>query len=147
MKKNTWLNIAILAIFILDRILKQMALKGLVFKIPFLEFSCFFNINIAFGLPLKGFFLYFLLIIIIFLIVAMLGRAYKKKKTLEVFSWSMVLVGAFSNLLDRFKYRAVIDYFNLSFFTAFNLADVMICLGVAILLYWFVFNQALFKKS
>lgn len=134
MKKNIWLNVALLAIFILDRILKQMALRGFVFKTPFFEFSYFSNVNVALGIPLKGNFLYFLLIFIIIVVTAMLSYAYKKKKTMEVFSWTMILIGAFSNLLDRLECGSVTDYLNFPLFTALNLADVMIFSGVIILL-------------
>jgi len=109
--------------------------KGFVLGTPFLGFSYFSNVNIALGIPLKGNFLYFLLIVVVTVVMAMLFRAYKKKKTIEIFSWTLVLVGAFSNLLDRVKYGSVTDYLNIPFFTALNLADVMISLGVIVLVY------------
>ncbi len=134
-KKIFWLNIIVLAFFILDRVLKEVALKGFAVRALFLEFSYFPNPNIALGIPLRGFLLYFLLTIVILTVAAMLYKSYKKEKMIEVFSWTMILVGTFSNLLDRFKYGLVIDYFNLSFFTVLNLADVAISLGVIILIW------------
>lgn len=134
-KKLFRLNVIILIFFILDRILKTIALKGVVKKFFFLKFSFFSNQNIALGIPLSGIFLYFLLTVIILLVVLMLVKAYRKEKTVDVFSWTMILAGAFSNVFDRFKYGSVVDYFNLSFFTVFNLADAMIFIGVVILVW------------
>ncbi|MBU1778489.1 signal peptidase II, partial [Patescibacteria group bacterium] len=41
-----------------------------------------------------------------------------------------IIFGAISNLTDRLEYGYVIDYFSLKYFTIFNLADVMIVIGV-----------------
>ncbi len=49
---------------------------------------------------------------------------------------SLIVLGAGSNLLDRIKYSYVIDYIDLKYFTVFNIADTMISLGVALLLFY-----------
>lgn len=146
MKKFFWLNTVILAFFIFDRILKEIALRGFVSKTAFFKFFYFPNINIALSIPLRGFLFYFLLIIIIFIIIIKLNQAYEKGKTFEVFSWTAILVGAFSNLLDRFKYGAVIDYLDF-FFVVINIADIMIFSAVTLLLYQLVLSRFLAKKS
>jgi len=46
-----------------------------------------------------------------------------------------VILGAAGNLFDRLKYGYVVDYLDLKYFTAFNLADVMIVAGVIYLIY------------
>ena len=45
---------------------------------------------------------------------------------------SIIILGAFSNLLDRLLFGYVIDYLNLHFWPVFNLADVMVVVGVAL---------------
>ena len=50
---------------------------------------------------------------------------------------ALIIFGAVSNLYDRLKYGFVIDYFDLKYFTIFNIADAMIffgALGVIIVL-------------
>ena len=44
------------------------------------------------------------------------------------------LGGAASNLLDRFRRGAVVDFIDLSFWPVFNLADVAICIGALVAL-------------
>jgi signal peptidase II len=44
---------------------------------------------------------------------------------------SAALGGATSNLIDRFRHGAVIDFIDLGFWPVFNLADVAIVFGLA----------------
>jgi signal peptidase II len=46
------------------------------------------------------------------------------------FALFLAFLGAFSNLYDRLHYGYVIDYFDLKYFTVFNLSDVMIIIGI-----------------
>ncbi len=51
---------------------------------------------------------------------------------------ALIYAGGLSNILDRFTYGAVVDYFYWHYgfeFAIFNLADVIINLGVAIVIY------------
>ena len=51
---------------------------------------------------------------------------------------ALIYAGRLSNILDRFTYGAVVDYFYWHYgfeFAIFNLADVIINLGVAIVIY------------
>ncbi len=45
-----------------------------------------------------------------------------------------ILVGGLSNLIDRLAWGGVVDFIRLPPFPSFNLADIMICLGTALLL-------------
>lgn len=54
-------------------------------------------------------------------------RSYNSKE--KVFAVCVVL-GSLSNLLDRFIYKAVIDYIHISIIPVFNIADVMITVGI-----------------
>lgn len=129
-----WINVLILSFFILDRILKKIAISGAPKKILFIEFSLSKNPGIAFSIPFKGFFSYFLLIIILCIIVFGLLDGYRRKSRADIVGFSLIFAGAFSNLLDRFQYALVIDYFHYPLFlTVFNIADLMILGGVAIL--------------
>ncbi len=62
---------------------------------------------------------------------------WKKLKAKSAFvRWGVVIsvVGALGNLLDRLRWGAVIDFLDIRIFV-FNVADVAIVLGVA-LLFW-----------
>lgn len=65
-----------------------------------------------------------------------LSRATSKA---QVIALGLVLGGAFGNLLDRFIYGAVADFFDFHLlghhWPAFNVADAAICIGVALLMW------------
>ena len=127
-------NTLILFFFILDRIFKKFSLTGTTKNIFLFEFSLWENSGIAFSIPIQGIFFYFLLGVIFYLVVFYLIKSYRQRKIIKIFSLTLILVGGLSNLLDRLNYGVVIDYINFLSLTAFNLADLMILVGVAILI-------------
>jgi len=128
----------------LDRFLKFLAVGGFwggpqriigdFFKLNFVG-----NYNIAFSIPLVGWWLNIIIILIVFALVYNLLYCAKKKEYVKAYLLFIIVLGAASNLLDRLKYGFVIDYFDLKYFTVFNLADVMIVGGV-IGLCWLMFR-------
>ncbi|MBL7058585.1 signal peptidase II [Patescibacteria group bacterium] len=101
--------------------------------------SLFFqsNYNIAFSLPVTGLFLNVFIIIILLSLLAHTIYLYKKKKiNISVFLF-IIIMGATSNLFDRLKYGFVVDYFNVSYFSVFNLADAVILFGVVMSLIFY----------
>lgn len=44
---------------------------------------------------------------------------------------SLMLAGAFGNMLDRFRLGYVIDFIELPHWPIFNIADMLLCIGVA----------------
>lgn len=123
--------------FVGDRILKNLALKQGLFTSKsliggLLKFKLFFNTKIAFSLPVSGPGLNILIIIIVFSLALLIIYA-KIRKSLDqtsILLLTIILFGAISNLLDRIFYGAVIDYFDLKYFTIFNLADIMISVSI-----------------
>lgn len=133
-KKTIWAYLIIVFFVTLDRILKSFAIKGYFddyigmignfFGISFAK-----NYYIAFSLPLNG---VWLNIVIGLMILALLySFVYLRQKGESVLSFLVLFItfGAVSNLFDRIKYGFVIDYFDLQYFTVFNVADVMIVVG------------------
>lgn len=43
--------------------------------------------------------------------------------------------GTVGNMIDRFRFGAVVDFISFSFWPTFNVADIAICIGVALLIY------------
>lgn len=141
--KTVFLNIAwpflIAMFFITDRILKELALKqGLLISksiiSDLLSFRLLFNQNIAFSLPISGPILILIISIVILLLIYIIFQHFihLKNNKQEIYILVLILFGAISNLIDRFFYGAVVDYLDLKYFTIFNLADVMISVGVII---------------
>lgn len=140
--------VVIAMFFVSDRLLKNLALNlglGESRSIigDFLSFRLVFNQNIAFSLPLSGTWLNILITLIVFTLFFIIIQA-KIKRTLgkkSLFLLTFILFGAISNLLDRFLYGAVVDYFDLKYFTIFNLADIMISVGTIILIINIINNK------
>ncbi|MDA2922073.1 signal peptidase II [Patescibacteria group bacterium AH-259-L07] len=132
-KQTTYVNALVVFFFIVDRILKILVLSGIEKNIFFINFSVFKNPYIAFSLPLSGLLFYIFLGIILFFVVFNLITSYQERKITAVFSLSLIVAGAVSNILDRILYGAVIDYVNMPFFLSFNVADAMIVAGVIVL--------------
>ena len=68
------------------------------------------------------------------------GGIYKNKNVFEEYYLPIALLyaGGLSNILDRFTYGGVVDYFYWHYlfeFAIFNIADVIIDLGVVIIIY------------
>ena len=127
-------NILTLAFFILDRFFKKLALRGMTGKVFFIEFSEYQNPSIALSISLRGPILYILIAIVLYFVIFGLIKAYGSRDAGKILAFSMILVGAFSNILDRIEHGAVIDYLNLPCLGALNIADIMILAGVIILL-------------
>jgi len=103
------------------------------------------NYYISFSLPFYGNYLNYLILAIIislFIVTIYLILA-KKCKNFEYLPLTFIIFGAISNSIDRFHYGYVIDYLDLKYFTVFNLADVMITIGVC----WLIFISFKFDKK
>lgn len=135
-KNIAWL-VTLAIFFLLDRYLKSIAINSASKPIinGLLDFNFIPNYKIAFSLPISGPWLIVLISGVIAAICYYLFLNYKRLKTLEFISFSGILLGATSNLIDRFKYGFVVDYLDLRWFTIFNIADAMISVCSIILLF------------
>lgn len=124
-------------LFVVDRLAKIWFLKnpgaGWDFIKGWLGFSLARNQGIAFGIPFHPVLLLVVLAAALFFLIWAWLRACRQHDNLLTFGLHLIIVGAVSNLIDRLRYGAVIDYIDVPFFTIFNLADVMISGGVLLL--------------
>lgn len=136
--KSLLISFLVLILFVTDRFLKFLFLK----KFPSGEFFIFSdllkfklaqNAGVAFGLPLPWPIIISLYTIIILILFWLLIDYWKQQKTTRVLALQLVLAGAFSNLFDRLAIGKVIDYIDVKYYSVFNLADMMIVIGVIIL--------------
>lgn len=142
MKINRFQKILIIAfisfdLLVLESIIKYILINktsgwGFYLFSGILEIGFYKNTNIAFGLPLPQ----SLTIVLVILILIMLGflwwKSLIKSNLWQFFACSIIILGALSNLLDRLLFGYVIDYLNFIIWPVFNLADVMVVVGVGL---------------
>jgi len=139
MFKKIILSSALLVpLFIIDRLTKYLATTKLpdegVFISGFLNLKLFINPNLALSLPLSNILAVVLSLIILTLLIYFLFKKGFGQNILTLIMLGLIVIGAFSNLLDRLKVGGVIDFINFSYFPAFNLSDVYIFCGAVLLL-------------
>ena len=139
--------------FIIDRALKWLFANLWLradFKISGDRFGLKLSLNqgVAFGWPVNTRLIIILTCLALFVLVYLAWLNYRQRNFFVFFAWTIVIAGAYSNLLDRLQLGAVVDYFSLQYFSVFNLADVMITLGIAaIILYSFRQNKSMLPPS
>lgn len=140
--KKTTLFILLVVFFVaLDSFLKALCLKGF-FDQPYHLIPNIFSLNyaknygIAFSIPFSGPILSAVIGLIILVLLAYWLKIYKlhSVQNTKFSALTILIIGAILNFTDRIQYGFVIDYFDLKYFTVFNLADIMIVSAVAGLL-------------
>ena len=123
------------AIEVLSKFSQVIVIKDL-FSLLYLQ-----NKGAAFGI-LQGK-LYFLTIITIIVVGGMIFYIikYKPSEKLIRISFSLIISGALGNLMDRMVYKYVVDfisvhYKDIYYFPVFNIADVMVVGGTALLAFY-----------
>lgn len=122
-------------IIFIDQFFKIIAIKFCSdYKIEVIKNILYFNqienLGVAFSLNsgnTKNIFITSIILIFI------LRYIFSQKKFLNNFtltSWDLVLAGGISNLIDRIFRGAVIDFIEIVNFPVFNIADVIIVLGM-----------------
>ena len=139
-KKTAFSLIFAVFFVILDVFLKNYSLKNLEFhEIKVLgdifKLSLAKNTGIAFSLPLSGPILNGFILLIISFLIYYYSKEIKQKKDKHLLPLTFIIVGAIMNFIDRIRFAYVIDYFNLKWFTVFNIADCMIVFGASFLVY------------
>src|SRR3989344_9576486 len=104
----------------------------------FLSFHLVTNSGIAFGIILPSPVVVSSTVIILALVGGLLWQAYRQHQAVLLWGLTLIFGGGVSNLLDRIFYRQVVDYIDVSFFTVFNIADILISVGVGLLLVFFL---------
>jgi signal peptidase II len=133
-------NIGLFFLFVIDRVTKWWAFHTLSEKDPihflnYFRLELYLNEGVIFSIPLYKPLIYFITITIIGVIIFFLYGAYRKRNINLIVSLSLILIGTFSNLLDRIYNGAIIDLINLRFLPVFNFADCIIIVGAVILVF------------
>jgi signal peptidase II len=132
--------VILIALFLLaiDRLGKTFAWNFLtdshIEVTNFFRLALSVNRQIAFSLPING--AWALTLIAIALIILFKYFLYFKKINRPTASLLILIliISALSNLYDRLLYGGVIDYLEITNFSSFNLADVLISVSVGLLI-------------
>lgn len=127
------------SIFIVDQVVKygfanlDWDLKG-----PYMSLQLAYNYGVAFSM--FSFLAEYLKYIQLTIVIAAIVYLLKNKGVFEEYYIPIALLfaGGISNILDRFTYGGVVDYFYWHYgfeFAIFNIADVIIDLAVVIIIY------------
>ncbi len=132
-------SIIFIVIFIIDQIVKfGFANLGWDVDGPYMSLKLAYNRGVAFSMFafLNEYLKYIQLTIVLIGIIYLLkNRDIFKEYYIPI---ALLFAGGLSNILDRFTYGAVVDYFYWHYgfeFAIFNFADVIIDLAVVIILY------------
>jgi len=133
--KNFWIIfLSFLAVFFIDRNLKELFLSGWEWHSKCISLNLTFNKGVAFSLfENLGEYLKYIQTIVL---IGLIWYFYKEKELINKYSLflGLILGGAISNLYDRFIFGAVVDYiyWHCYFdFAIFNFADISIDIGIA----------------
>jgi signal peptidase II len=129
MKKYIFTGIGLIAI---DQITKQGAEYFLAQQsIPITDWFRFFltyNEGIAFSLPFPRIFLIGLTIGFVIFFIKSFWRTFNN--VYQRWSGTLIVAGAIGNLIDRILFGSVIDFLSFWSFPVFNVADILISVGV-----------------
>jgi signal peptidase II len=106
-----------------------------IFAVQYFRTTC--NSGFAFGFSPDWFGL-FIPIFVLFLVLVLF---WFEKSRHNLFAFSLIFAGGFSNLLDRLWQGCVVDFIDLGFWPAFNVADAVISSGVVILAVGLIKNR------
>lgn len=122
---------AFVGLFLLDRLLKHLALAGHETDIiaGAVRFDLFKNTGIAFSLPFSGPLVWVLSVAILAAVSLMAAREFRAKRFALAGAFGLFVFGACSNLFDRVTYGFTVDYLILFGRSAVNVADGMIVAG------------------
>lgn len=151
MKKEIKLALIIfISIFIIDQVVKYgFAVLGWDADGSIMSLKLAYNYGVAFSM--FSFLAEYLKYIQLFIVLIGTIYLFKNKEVFYKYYIPIALLyaGGLSNILDRFTYGAVVDYFYWHYmfeFAIFNFADVMIDLAVVIIIYMQIVESRREKK-
>ncbi len=140
-RKIMLINFLVSILFLADRLTKWLAEKipaggVFLFSEKFVGLKFYKNFNLIFNIALPGWVMYGLIFIILASLLWLLVKNYRKKNAFLIFSLSLIVIGAISNLIDRLYFGFVVDFLSFFDYSIFNLSDVYIVGGVGLILIW-----------
>lgn len=103
------------------------------------------NRGVAFGM-FKNQTPFLIITSIIAIIFIVLNLRYRRARRYEIALY-LILSGAISNLIDRIRFEAVIDFLDFRIWPVFNIADSAITIGAVLLAYDLLIKKSNDKKK
>ena len=149
-----------LLVLVLDQLSKWAVLVPLNLQtigdhvniLPFFNLTMVQNRGISFGLlHSDGFGRWFLALFQIGMAVLLADFVRTQKKPLLTIALGLIIGGAIGNAIDRIRLGYVVDFLDFSgthvFPWVFNVADSAICIGVALLIWYFIRSEQAAKNT
>lgn len=138
------MEIAIIAslVYIIDRLAKMWIVSHFMLgeSLPIIpnvfHITYILNRGAAFGILAnrQAFFLGIVLILLVSLVV--FRKRIKNSPQIMKIGIGLLVGGALGNAYDRLTTRAVVDFFDFRIWPIFNIADIAICIGVGLIMYF-----------
>lgn len=138
------MEIAIIAslVYIIDRLAKMWIVSHFMLgeSLPIIpnvfHITYILNRGAAFGILAnrQAFFLGIVLILLVSLVV--FRKRIKNSPQSMKIGIGLLVGGALGNAYDRLTTRAVVDFFDFRIWPIFNIADIAICIGVGLIMYF-----------
>lgn len=156
---NGWRGLVLaLIVVILDQVSKALVLNGLHLRfigdsvtiLPFFHLTMVHNQGISFGLlHSQGAGRWLLALFQLGVAVWLIDFVRRRQNPWLVVALGLVIGGAIGNAIDRIRIGFVVDFLDFSpvFPWVFNVADSAICIGVALLVWYFVQADLAAKKA
>lgn len=136
-----WLFVLPLAVVILDQFSKYIVVENMALgeSIPIIEevfhLTYILNPGAAFGMFAHNR-LFFIAIAVVVIGIIIWARREILASPWEVKAGcGLFLGGAIGNLIDRARQGLVIDFFDFRIWPVFNIADIVICIGVGLIIW------------
>ncbi len=145
-KRYIQMSIIIFILIIIDQVAKGIIVNKNIEIMPNVNIDYIKNFGGAFGIGGNSTLFFILVNIVVLGIIIKFIYSQKDrvdKKTLT--SFTLILAGGFSNLIDRISRGCVVDYIDITKyfkFPMFNIADIYIVVGwtmllICIIIYWY----------
>ena len=106
-----------------------------IFHITYIE-----NPGAAFGLFANQRLVFIVAGILVIAAACLMYRRLMSEKAIIRWGVALLLGGAVGNLIDRLRIGGVIDFLDFRIWPVFNIADIGICVGVALLMYALIYD-------
>ncbi len=135
--------ISMLLVVIIDQISKWLVISNMEFgnSIPLIKgiisLTYVQNQGAAFGLFAGNTWIFIVSAVLAVLVISVYNYRNPLPNNIQIIL-GIITGGAIGNLIDRFRYQYVIDFFDLGWWPVFNVADMaIVCGGILLIIYTF----------
>ena len=135
-----------LFVTVLDQLVKWIVQQHMVWgeSIPLISgvFHLTYIINPGAAFGILAYQRWFAIVILLFGAFFFFRKRIPKEPRYFSVAIGMLLGGALGNAIDRVRISGVVDFFDFRIWPIFNVADIFICVGVALIVFYFWRHEA-----